>query len=51
MQEALATVGITQEEYNMITKIREPLKKGLNCELRATKDDKINIYVVDKKRV
>lgn len=51
IQEALATAGITQAEYNMIVKVREPLKKGLNCELRATKDGNINIYEVDKKRV
>lgn len=51
IQEALATAGITQAEYNMISRIREPLKKGLSCEVKATKDGELLIYEVSKQKV
>ena len=51
IQEALATAGITQAEYNMIVKVREPLKKGRSCEIKATKDGNINIYSVNKQKM
>lgn len=51
IQEALATVGITQAEYNMIVKVREPLKKGRSCEIKATNDGDLLVYEVSKQKV
>jgi hypothetical protein len=49
-QEAFATIGITQEEFNIIIKVREPLKKGNSCEIKATKDGDFTIYEVNKRK-
>jgi hypothetical protein len=48
MSEALVAAGITQDEYNTIVKIREPLKKGNSCEIKRTKDGGMKVYEVKK---
>ena len=48
MSEALVAAGITQDEYNTIVKIREPLKKGNSCEVKRTKDGCMKVYEVEK---
>jgi len=48
MSEALVAAGITQDEYNTIVKIREPLKKGNSCEIKRTRDGSMKVYEVKK---
>ena len=49
MSEVLIAAGITQDEYNTIVKIREPLKKGNSCEIKRTKDGGMKVYEVEKR--
>ena len=46
--DALRQAGITQDEYNTIVKIREPLQKGNSCEIKRTKDGGMKVYEVEK---
>ena len=48
MLKALEIVGITEDEYNTILKIRDPLRKGNSCETKRNKDGSMKVYEVKK---
>lgn len=49
MLKALESVGITEDEYNTIIKIRDPLRKGNSCEIKRNKDGSMKVYEVEKR--
>lgn len=49
IQSALEQIGITEEEYNNILKIRKCIAKGNSCEVKKYhKENKIVVYEVRK---
>lgn len=51
IQQALETIGITEDEYKSVLKIREIHKKGNTAEIKhSLKEDCLVVYEVEKKK-